>query len=71
RRERVVVAVLHDLNAAAYYADRVVLMAEGSIRAEGPPRGVFVENILSEVYRQRMRIIDHPFRDCPLILVAD
>lgn len=71
RRERAVVAVLHDLNAAAYYADRVILMAEGAIRAEGPPRGVFVEKILSEVYRQRMRIIDHPFRDCPLILVAD
>ncbi len=67
---RAVVAVLHDLNAAAAYADRIVLMHAGRIRADGPPREVLDETLLSEVYEQALRVVDHPFRDCPLVLVA-
>lgn len=64
-----VVAVLHDLNAAANYASRIVMIAEGSVRTEGPAREVFTDAILTEVYGQPMRVVDHPFRDCPLVLV--
>ncbi len=70
-RGRAVVIVLHDLNAAAFYADRLVLMAGGTIRAIGPPREVLLASLLTDVYGQPMRVIDHPFRDCPLVLVAD
>lgn len=70
-RERAVLAVLHDLNAAANYATRVVVLAQGRIRAVGTPAEVLEEKLLSEVYGQPMRVVDHPFRDCPLVLVAD
>lgn len=66
-----VVAVLHDLNAAAYYADRIVLLDHGAIRAEGPPREVLNATLLSEVYGQPMTVIDHPTRCCPLVLTTD
>lgn len=68
---RTVVAVLHDLNSASYYATRVILMVGGRIRAEGTPRQVFSEAVLTDAYAQRMRVVDHPFRDCALILVDD
>ncbi len=68
---RAVVAVLHDLNTAAAYADRMVLMSGGRVRAAGPPAAVLDEALLSEVYGQAVRVIDHPFRDCPLVLVVD
>ncbi len=68
---RAVLAILHDLNAAANYATRVVVVAGGAIRAVGTPAEVFQDALLSEVYRQPMRVVDHPFRDCPLVLVAD
>ncbi len=68
---RAVVAVLHDLNTAAAYADRLVLMAGGRVRAAGPPATVLDEGLLSEVYGQAVRVVDHPFRDCPLVLVVD
>lgn len=66
-----VVAVLHDLNAAAFHADRVVLMLDGSIRAEGSPVEVLRADLLSEVYGQAMTVVEHPTRNCPLVLVAD
>ncbi len=66
-----VVAVLHDLNAAAHYATRVVMIAGGSVRTEGTAEQIFTDDILSEVYGQPMRVVDHPFRDCPLVLVGD
>lgn len=49
-----VVTVLHDLNAAAAHADRIALMAGGSIVAEGAPEGVLDAVRLAEVYRHPM-----------------
>ena len=69
REGRTVVAVLHDLNAAAHYATRVLLMADGRIRGDDTPRNIFTEQMLSDVYSQPMRVVEHPFRECPLVLV--
>lgn len=66
-----VVAVLHDLNAAAFYADRIVLMAQGCVRASGTPAEVLDAELLSDVYGQPMTVVEHPTRDCPLVLIAD
>ncbi len=70
-RGRAVLAILHDLNAAANYATRVVVMMDGKIRAVGTPGEVLRDDLLTDVYGQPMRVVDHPFRDCPLVLVAD
>lgn len=65
-----VVTVLHDLNLAAAHADRVVLLDAGQARAAGTPREVFTNARLSTAYREAMEVIDHPFRDCPLVLTT-
>ena len=65
---RCVVTVLHDLNAAAVYADRIVLMSEGRVVAEGSPREVLRADTLNETYGHPMLVIDHPLHDCPLVL---
>ena len=54
-----VLVVLHDLNLAARFADEVLLLDKGSVRAAGPPREVFNEATLSEVYRTPMRVERH------------
>jgi len=71
RRERAVVLVLHDLNVAAIHADLIVLMNEGEVVASGHSSDVFREELLSSVYSQPMVVVDHPFRDCPLVLTAE
>jgi iron complex transport system ATP-binding protein len=68
---RAVAVVLHDLNAAARYADRIKVMDGGSVSAEGTPNEVLTAELLSEVYRQPIAVTRHPHRDCPLVLVVD
>ncbi len=65
-----VICVLHDLNQAAFYADRILLMSEGHLVGYGTPRHVLQSDMLSDVYGHTMRVVDHPFRDCPLVLMA-
>ncbi len=71
RRGAAILAVLHDLNVAARYATRIVAMMEGTITADGPPRTVLTEPLLTRLYGYPMHVVDHPFRDCPLVLTSD
>ena len=45
-----VVAAIHDLELASRWADRVVVLAEGRLRADGPPREALTAPLLSEVW---------------------
>ncbi len=65
-----VIAVLHDLNAASYYADRVVMMAEAHVASMGTPREVLRAELLHSVYGQEMTVVEHPTRNCPLVIVT-
>ncbi len=57
-RERglTVVTVSHDLNLAAAYADRVVLVRAGQVAASGPPAEVLRAERLSEVYETPVEV---------------
>lgn len=52
-----VVVVLHDLSLAAAYADRVVLLEAGRVRADGPPDQVLTADLLSAVYRYPVDVL--------------
>lgn len=45
-----VITVMHDLNLTAMFADRVTLMTDGKVAAEGTPKDVFVDAVLSKAY---------------------
>jgi len=51
RKKPVVLAALHDLNLAAKFCDRLVLLREGSILADGPPEDVLALPQIGETYR--------------------
>lgn len=63
-----VVVVLHDLNIAATYADRIVLLCGGRIVADGPPWQTMREPLLTEVFDCPITVIPHPVSGAPLIL---
>ena len=42
--------ILHDLNLASLFADRIVIMADGRIAADGTPRDVLRRETIAEVY---------------------
>lgn len=62
-----VLAVLHDVNMAAQYADRILLMKAGQIEASGAPEEVLTAAILSEAYGLSAQVMPHPCHACPLV----
>jgi iron complex transport system ATP-binding protein len=50
REGRLVVAITHDLNLAAAYADRVIALSDGRIAADGPPGEVVTEALVGKVF---------------------
>ncbi|WP_413560389.1 heme ABC transporter ATP-binding protein [Bdellovibrio sp. HCB209] len=63
-----VLAVLHDLNLASQYADRIVILSDGQVAAMGAPREVLTAKILSEAFHHPVQILEHPILGCPLIV---
>lgn len=53
-----VLVSLHDLNLALHYTDRVALLSEGRIIALGEPERVLTEELIEQVFRTRVRIVD-------------
>jgi iron complex transport system ATP-binding protein len=51
---KTIVAVLHDLNLAAQYCDRVVLLKDGRIRCQGLPEEVLTGETVEEIYGVRV-----------------
>ena len=67
-RGRTVVMVLHDLNLAARYADRLVAMKDGKLVASGPPAGVLTPDLLRDVFALEAEVIPDPTSGTPLVL---
>lgn len=55
-----VLVVLHDLNLAAAYSDRIALLRQGRLVASGTPTEVLQAEILTDVYRTPVEVIRHP-----------
>ncbi|MEV7829926.1 ABC transporter ATP-binding protein [Streptomyces subrutilus] len=67
-RGRTVVAVLHDLNQAARYADHLVAMKAGRVVAEGPPASVVTADLVREVFGLDSVVIPDPVTGSPLVV---
>lgn len=63
-----VVVVLHDLSLAGAYSDRIVVLEGGRVRADAPPRDVLRAELLSDVYRHPIAVIDDPHTGAPIVL---
>jgi len=63
-----VVAALHDLNLAAHYCDRLLLINRGGIHAEGTPIEVINTQNLEQVYGHGSYVHTHPLSGLPAVL---
>lgn len=70
REGRAALLAIHDLQMAARFADRVLLLAGGAIVASGPPAEVFTEARLAEWFRIRARVRNAEDGSLELIPVA-
>lgn len=65
RKGATVLSVIHDLNLAALYCERLVFVKQGRITLDGPTRDVFTANNLSEIYETRIIVAPHPETGAP------
>ncbi|RBL85982.1 Fe(3+)-dicitrate ABC transporter ATP-binding protein [Streptomyces cavourensis] len=65
---RTLVVVLHDLNLAFRYADRVVMMRSGRIAAQGEVRQVVTEAAMQQVFDLDCRVLPDPETGSPMIV---
>jgi len=60
---------VHDLNLAAMAADSILLIAEGYVRAFGPPGQVLTPEIIASAYGARVQVKPHPSGLIPQIIL--
>ncbi|WP_290691393.1 MULTISPECIES: ABC transporter ATP-binding protein [unclassified Haematobacter] len=68
RPEAMAVVVLHDINLAARFCDRLIGMAQGRIVAEGRVEEVMRPEILQRIYGLPLRVIPDPQTGSPIAL---
>ena len=54
---KTILMVVHELNLAAKYCSRIILLGDGTVIADGKPDDVFTETVLSKAYHAPVRVI--------------
>lgn len=65
-----VMSAMHDLNLAALYFDRLILLKEGRVSADGPPAQVLTEARIKEVFSASVRVEPHQVTGVPHIVIV-
>ncbi|RYE08113.1 MAG: ABC transporter ATP-binding protein [Hyphomicrobiales bacterium] len=63
-----IVIALHDLNLAARYCDRLVVLKSGQVAADGPPSAVLDAGLLARVYGVEASVLRLPDSPYPIVV---
>lgn len=66
-QELTVVAITHDINLAALYCDRIIMLRGGRMHCEGNPEDVVIEKNIKEVYETAVAVDKSPETGRPRI----
>jgi iron complex transport system ATP-binding protein len=66
--QTVLVAVMHDINLATQYADKLIFFKQGKIRAQGTPQTVITEALVKEIFEVDVTVVKSPGTETPLLL---
>jgi iron complex transport system ATP-binding protein len=65
-----IVMVLHDLNLASEYCNRIILLNEGKIFKEGTPHEVLTYQNIEAVYKTVVVVMDNPINAKPYVILV-
>ncbi|MBK5203123.1 MAG: ABC transporter ATP-binding protein, partial [Prolixibacteraceae bacterium] len=65
-----VLMIIHDLNAASEYCDRLILLNEGKIHSQGPTEEVVTYQKIEEVYKTRVVVQKNPCSGKPAVFLV-
>ena len=64
----VLIAVMHDINLAIQFADKLFFLKEGSLVSHGRPKEVLSESLIKQVFNVNASIINNPVSNIPLVV---
>ncbi|MBU1122826.1 MAG: ABC transporter ATP-binding protein [Candidatus Omnitrophota bacterium] len=65
-----VIVVMHDLNLASEYCDKIILLKNGEIFKSGSPREVFSYENIEEVYKTTVVVKNNPISKKPYVFLV-
>lgn len=68
RMDKVIIAVLHDLNLASTFSDEIILINKGELVSKGTPWQVINKENIKEVYNLQVEVFENPINKCPYII---
>jgi len=60
--------ILHDLNLASEYCDRLILLDNGTLQKAGPPEEVLQYSIIEKVYKTPVIVKENPLSSKPFVI---
>ncbi|WP_045857169.1 heme ABC transporter ATP-binding protein [Teredinibacter purpureus] len=63
-----ILLVLHDINLAIQYADRLIAMHSGNIIASGRPENIITQPLIDQLFGNRVKVLTHPNDHKPIVL---
>ena len=57
---RTIIVVLHDINFAGHYADRICAVKDGRVVEFGPPEQIMTDEVLTRVFDTAVQVVDGP-----------
>jgi len=62
-----IVAVLHDVNLAALYCQRLLVLSQGELTAQGTPAEILRPDLIQAVYGCQVAVFSHPSENVPQV----
>jgi len=69
-KDTVLVAVMHDINLATQYADRLFFLKQGELIAQGKPKDILNESLIKKVFDVNVKLINNPLTNNPLVIYS-
>ena len=57
-----ILVILHDLNLASHFADKIAIMKDGEIKAFGKPEEIMKDDFLTSIYKVPIEVKHEPLR---------
>ena len=68
KTDTILVAVMHDINLAVQYADKLIFLKEGEMVSYGKPLEILSEELIKKVFDVETKIITNPVNGLPLMV---
>lgn len=71
KMDRTIIMVLHDLNHAARFSNRIIIIKDGAVYTDGKPETVITKKTLEDVFRIEAKILIDNHTGCPFFIALE